>query len=55
VPSPPPSLSYAGRRFVPAAAALLALSVAGYFYVHRTPHLTDTDTIVLADFDNRDR
>jgi len=39
--------------FVPAAAALLALSVAGYSYLHRTPQLTDTDTIVLADFDNK--
>jgi tetratricopeptide (TPR) repeat protein len=38
---------------VPAAAALLALSVAGYFYLHRTPTLTDKDTIVLADFDNK--
>ena len=38
---------------LPAAAALLALSVAGYFYVHRTPQLTDKDTIVLADFENK--
>ena len=38
---------------VPAAAALLALSVAGYLYVHRAPALTDKDTIVLADFDNK--
>jgi tetratricopeptide (TPR) repeat protein len=41
------------KMIVPAAAALLALSVAGYFYVHRTPTLTDKDTIVLADFDNK--
>ena len=40
------------KMIVPAAAALLALSVAGYFYVHRTPTLTDKDTIVLADFTN---
>ena len=38
---------------VPAAAALLALSVAGYFYFHRTPALTDKDTIVVADFENK--
>jgi eukaryotic-like serine/threonine-protein kinase len=37
---------------VPAAVALLALSVAGYFYFRRVPTLTDKDTIVLADFDN---
>jgi len=37
---------------VPAAAAVLALSVAGYFYFHRAPKLTDKDTIVLADFIN---
>jgi hypothetical protein len=34
-------------------AALLALSVAGYFYSHRTPTLTDKDTIVLAEFENK--
>ena len=31
---------------------MLALFVAGYFYFHRTPKLTDKDTIVLADFTN---
>ncbi len=44
-----------GKRWkivVPAAVALLALSVGGYFYFHRTPKLTDKDTIVLADFTN---
>ena len=40
------------KMIVPAA-ALLALAVAGYFYVHRTSPLTDKDTIVLADFDNK--
>ena len=40
------------KMIVPAAAALLALSVAGYVYVHRTPTLTEKDTIVLADFEN---
>ena len=35
-----------------AAAAILALSGAGYAYFHRTPKLTDKDTIVLADFVN---
>ena len=34
-----------------AAAAILAAG-AYYFYSHRTPQLTDKDTIVLADFKN---
>src|ERR1019366_2603384 len=44
-----------GKRWkviVPAAVAVLALSVGSYFYFHRTPKLTDRDTIVLADFTN---
>jgi len=44
-----------GKRWkvmVSAAVAVLALSVAGYFYFHRPPKLTDKDTIVLADFTN---
>ncbi|MGC2170661.1 MAG: serine/threonine-protein kinase [Candidatus Sulfotelmatobacter sp.] len=45
----------AGKRWkviVPAAVAVLALSVGGYFYFYRTHKLTDKDTIVLADFAN---
>jgi len=39
---------------LPAAAALLTLAVAGYVYRHRAaPALTEKDTIVLADFENR--
>ena len=34
------------------ALAVAALVVGGYFYLHRTPKLTDKDTIVLADFAN---
>ena len=44
-----------GKRWqaiVPAAVAVLALSVGSYFYFHRTPKLTDKDTIVLSDFSN---
>jgi eukaryotic-like serine/threonine-protein kinase len=37
---------------VPAALAVLALSVGSYFYFHRTPKLTDKDTIILADITN---
>jgi len=35
-----------------AGVAAVVLSVAGYFYLHRVPKLTDRDTIVLADFMN---
>jgi tetratricopeptide (TPR) repeat protein len=37
---------------LPAAAALLALSIAGYVYLRQAPTLTEKDTIVLADFAN---
>jgi serine/threonine protein kinase/tetratricopeptide (TPR) repeat protein len=40
------------KVIAPAAMAVLALSVGTYFYFHRTPPLTDRDTIVLADFTN---
>ena len=51
---PPPTTDTAKRSkvIVPAAAAVLALVAAGYFYFHRTPKLTNKDTIVLADFIN---
>jgi eukaryotic-like serine/threonine-protein kinase len=41
-----------GARVAVAAAAILALSAAAYFLLHRAPKLTDRDTIVLADFTN---
>jgi tetratricopeptide (TPR) repeat protein len=34
------------------ALAVAALAAGGYFYFHRTPKLTDKDTIVLSDFTN---
>jgi serine/threonine protein kinase/tetratricopeptide (TPR) repeat protein len=37
---------------IPAALLIAALAASGYFYFHRTPKLTDKDTIVLADFTN---
>ena len=40
------------QTMIGTAAVVLAL-VAGYFYLHRTPKLTDKDTVVLADFDNK--
>jgi serine/threonine protein kinase/tetratricopeptide (TPR) repeat protein len=38
--------------WIPAAAAALALSTAGYLHLHGKAALTDRDTIVLADFKN---
>ncbi|HEY6340683.1 MAG TPA: serine/threonine-protein kinase [Bryobacteraceae bacterium] len=38
---------------IPAAAAILVLTGVAYFYTHRAPKITDKDTIVLADFDNK--
>src|SRR5260370_11497018 len=40
------------KVIVPAAVAVVVLAASGYFYFHRTPKLTDKDTIVLADFTN---
>lgn len=36
-----------------AAAAILVIFAAAYAYVHHAPRLTEKDTIVLADFDNK--
>jgi len=41
------------KLVVPAALAVVILAAGGYLYLHRTPKLTDKDTIVLADFDNK--
>ena len=40
------------KAIIPAAIAVLALSAGSYFYFHRSPALTEKDTIVLADFTN---
>lgn len=40
------------KVMIPAALVAAALAGGGYFYIHRTPKLTDKDTIVLADFTN---
>jgi hypothetical protein len=40
-------------RIGPAAAAILTLFAAGYFYLQRAPKLTEKDTLVLADFENK--
>jgi DNA-binding winged helix-turn-helix (wHTH) protein/tetratricopeptide (TPR) repeat protein len=59
VPIAPPEPARTARRApiggIAAALAvmvLLALGAGSYFYFHRTPKLTDKDTIVLADFTN---
>jgi eukaryotic-like serine/threonine-protein kinase len=46
------SIGLRWKLIIPAAVAVLALSVVGYFYLRRTPKLTDKDTIILADFAN---
>jgi serine/threonine protein kinase/tetratricopeptide (TPR) repeat protein len=40
------------QAIVPAGVVVLALSVGGYLFFHRTPKLTEKDMIVLADFSN---
>ncbi len=40
------------KVIVPTAVTVLGFVVAGYFHFHRTPKLTDKDTVVLADFVN---
>jgi serine/threonine protein kinase/tetratricopeptide (TPR) repeat protein len=49
----PVSTTVSGWKMIVPAAALLAISVTGYIYLHRTPTLSDKDTIVLADFENK--
>jgi eukaryotic-like serine/threonine-protein kinase len=46
------SIGLRSKLIIPAAVAVLALSIVGYFYFHRAPKLTDKDTIILADFAN---
>jgi eukaryotic-like serine/threonine-protein kinase len=41
-----------GKLVVSAVLVTVSLAVGSYFYLHRTPKLTDKDTIVLADFSN---
>jgi DNA-binding winged helix-turn-helix (wHTH) protein/tetratricopeptide (TPR) repeat protein len=57
-PKPAPSAGVPGdikkgwTLIVPGVVVVLGLSIGSYFYFHRTPKLTDKDTIVLADFRN---
>jgi eukaryotic-like serine/threonine-protein kinase len=41
-----------GKVVLSVALVVVVLAVAGYFYLHRPPKLTEKDTIVLADFAN---
>ncbi len=41
------------KVIVPVATAVVALAAGGYFYLHPKPKLTDKDTLVLSDFDNK--
>ena len=59
LPASTSAVDSAGRKLglgwkvlVPTALFVAALAASGYFYSHRTPKLTDKDTIVLADFAN---
>jgi serine/threonine protein kinase/tetratricopeptide (TPR) repeat protein len=48
-------ISHLGMRWmvvIPIALAIVVLAAGSYFYLHRTPRLTDKDIIVLADFSN---
>ena len=40
------------KLFVPGTLVIAALAAGSYFYFHRTPKLSDKDTMVLADFTN---
>jgi DNA-binding winged helix-turn-helix (wHTH) protein/tetratricopeptide (TPR) repeat protein len=40
------------KVIIPAAIAVVALAAGSYFYFHRTPKLTEKDSVVLADFTN---
>ena len=40
-------------KWISAAEAALVLFAAAYMYLHRAPRLTDKDTLVLADFENK--
>ncbi|MBV9506205.1 MAG: protein kinase [Acidobacteriia bacterium] len=51
--APDPTVARFRKVGVAATAATVVLFAAGYLYVHRTPKLTNKDTIVLADFENK--
>jgi len=59
LPAATSAVNGAGRKLrlgwkvlVAATAVVAILAAGGYFYFHRTPKLTDKDTVVLADFTN---
>jgi eukaryotic-like serine/threonine-protein kinase len=53
IPEVPAAQKKSWKIIVPAAVVVAAaLAIGGYFYSHRTPALTEKDTIVLAEFTN---
>jgi serine/threonine protein kinase/tetratricopeptide (TPR) repeat protein len=59
VPTTPSALGGVGGKLglrlkviLPTAAAIVVIAAGSYIYFHRTPRLTDKDTIVLGDFTN---
>jgi eukaryotic-like serine/threonine-protein kinase len=51
-PAPATGSARLWKALISATVAVLVFSVGVYFYFHRTPKLTDKDTIILADFTN---
>jgi eukaryotic-like serine/threonine-protein kinase len=41
------------KVMVPVVVALIFIAVGGYFYLRRTPRLTEKDTVVLTEFENK--
>ncbi|HYN15378.1 MAG TPA: protein kinase [Terriglobales bacterium] len=50
---PAPAGARAWKTILPLGVAAVVIAVGAFFYTHRAPALTEKDTIVLADFDNR--
>jgi eukaryotic-like serine/threonine-protein kinase len=49
----PSRLGMLWKVIIPVALVAVVLAVVGYLYLHRPPKLTEKDTIVLSDFDNK--
>jgi serine/threonine protein kinase/tetratricopeptide (TPR) repeat protein len=51
--APPTHVRRHWKATIGVALGIVALAAGGYFYSHQVPKLTDKDTIVLADFNNK--
>jgi serine/threonine protein kinase/predicted Zn-dependent protease len=49
----PGSVPHSRRAIIIAVATLVVAAIVGWFYFHRPPALTEKDTILLADFENK--